>query len=126
MVLALGRMLEAPDAVAVEFFRTLAGPLVMVLLVLSRRPFLGFDDGVVLACSFCWCRNNRSRRAKHRVHSLHSKGFSLVCDLSWRFRCSSLAKDLVHTVQTCGRGLSVFGAGWSPFVAGAVALSVKI
>lgn len=50
---------------AIEFLRTLefATPT-----ALSRRPFLGLAEGVVVECSFCWCRSSRSRRAKHLVH----------------------------------------------------------
>jgi hypothetical protein len=94
---------------ATLFFRTRPAPGVAPL-ALSRR-LRGRDDGVVVWCSFCWCRNNRSRRAKHREHSGHSNGFSLVCDRSWRFRCSSRANERWHVPQMCGRGLSVFGGG---------------
>lgn len=68
-----------------------------------------------MAWSFCWCRSRRSLRAKHLVHSWHSKGFSLVCDRSCRFRCSSLAKERPQVPQTCGLGLSVLGGGNWPF-----------
>lgn len=89
----------------VEFLRTrLALP--EMLLVLSRR-LRGREEGVVVMCSFCWCRKSRSRRAKHLVHSGHSNGFSFVCDRSWRFRCSNRAKERLQVVQTCGLGLSV-------------------
>ncbi len=82
----------------------------VTLLALSRR-FRGLEDGVVDWCSFCWWRSSRSRRAKHLVHSGHSNGFSLVWERSWRFKCSNRAKDRRQVVQTCGRGLSVFGGG---------------
>lgn len=81
-----------------------------MLLALSRR-FRGRDDGVVVICSFCWWRRSRSRRAKQRVHSEHSNGFSFVCERSWRLRCSSRANERVQVAQMCGRGLSVFGGG---------------
>lgn len=80
-------------------------------LVLSLREALARPDGAPVKWSFCWWRSKRSRRAKHLVHSGHSKGFSLVCDRSWRLRCSSLANDLAHAPHTCGLGLSAFKAG---------------
>jgi hypothetical protein len=115
MVLALGRTDGAPGAPepppATDDFRTLPGPLPLTLLVLSRLPARGLDDGVLDMCSFCWCLKSRSRRAKHLVHSAHSKGFSFVWERSWRFRCSNLANDLEQVPQTWGLGLSVFGGG---------------
>lgn len=93
---------------AVEFLRTRAFDPPATL---SRRPPLGREDGVVVECSFCWCRRSRSLLAKQRVHSEQAKGFSLVCDRSCRLRCSSLAKERMQVVQTWGRGLSVFGGG---------------
>jgi len=87
---APGAEVAAALGPAMLFFRALlwtGAPL-----VLSRR-FLGRDEGVVVWWSFCWCRKRRSRRAKHLVHSGHANGFSLVCDLSCRLRCSSLAND---------------------------------
>jgi hypothetical protein len=106
MVFARG--LIAPGPLATEPLRILAD--VAVLLALSRR-FRGRDDGVVVICSFCWWRRSRSRRAKQRVHSEHSNGFSLVWERSWRLRCSSRANERVQVAQMCGRGLSVFGGG---------------
>jgi hypothetical protein len=101
-----------PEALfAIEFLRTRAEPPGAVLLVLSRLAPLCRDAAKAVMCSFCWCRNNRSRLAKHRVHSGHANGFSFVCDRSCRFRCSRRAKDRVHVAQTCGLGLSVFGGG---------------
>src|SRR5204863_85018 len=108
IVLALGRTNGTPGApepppilLATDDFRTLPGPLPLTLLVLSRLPALGLDDGVLDMWSFCWCLNSRSRRAKHLVHSGHSKGFSFVWERSWRFRCSNLANDLeqVHLLD---------------------------
>ena len=51
------------------------------LAVLSRR-LRGREEGVVVWCSFCWCRRRRSRRAKHLEHSGQANGFSLVWDRS--------------------------------------------
>jgi hypothetical protein len=107
MVLALGLIVAAGCPLATEFFRTLFGPAV-VLATLSRL-FLGLEEGVVVMWSFCWCRNKRSRRAKHLAHSGHSNGFSFVCERSWRLRCSKRAKHLWHVPHTWGLGLSVFG-----------------
>lgn len=98
------------ELLAMEFLRTRFAP-VPAAPVLSLRAFRGRDDGVVVMCSFCLCLKRRSRRAKHREQSGHSNGFSLVCDRSWRFRCSSRANDRPQVVQTCGRGLSVLGGG---------------
>ena len=82
IVFARGRIDAAPVAtlllLATEFLRTLPEPFAAVLLALSRLPFLGREDGVVVICNFCWCRKSKSRRAKHLVHSGHSNGFSLV------------------------------------------------
>lgn len=50
MVFALGRMLL--ELLAIEFLRTRFAP-VDAPPVLSLRPFLGRDDGVVVMCSFC-------------------------------------------------------------------------
>lgn len=124
IVFARGRTLFAPTPpelpaplLATEFLRTLLLPETEAPLTLSLLPARGREDVGFVMCNFCWCRNSRSRLAKHLVHSGHSNGFSLVCDRSCRFRCSSLANDLVHVAQTCGRGLSVFGGGnWAdPF-----------
>ena len=131
MVFALGLMEAAlvPAAAAAAapgpatlFFRTRPAPGVAPL-ALSRR-LRGRDDGVVVWCSFCWCRKSRSRRAKHREHSGHSNGFSLVCDRSWRFRCSSRANERWHVPQMCGRGLSVFGGG--KLVVGVLVLTMMV
>lgn len=84
--------MEAPLFAVLELLRTLALPAPAVLLALSRR-FRGLEEGVVVMCSFCWCRNSRSRRAKHLVHSGHSKGFSLVWERSCRLRCSNRANE---------------------------------
>lgn len=119
IVLARGRTLfadmlaDAPlPLLATEFLRTLLlPPEFAVPLTLSLLPPRGRDDAGLVMCSFCWWRSRRSRRAKHLVHSGHSNGFSFVCERSWRFKCSSLAKDLLHVPQTCGRGLSVLGGG---------------
>ena len=82
MVLALGLIvLAAWPPVAIDPFLTRPVVAAVLLAALSRR-FRGLDDGVVVICSFCWCRSNRSRRAKHLAHSGHSKGFSFVCDRS--------------------------------------------
>src|SRR4051794_36697918 len=96
-----------------EFFLTLPPLLAPTADMLSLRPppFRGRLDGVVVMCSFCWCLSSRSLLAKHRVHSGHSNGFSLVCERSWRFKCSSLANDREQMAQTWGLGLSVFGGG---------------
>lgn len=77
-VFARGLVL-AEAAFATEFFRT-RPPVTPAAL--SLRPPRGLEEGVVVECSFCWCRSSRSRLAKHLVHSGHSKGFSFVCDLS--------------------------------------------
>jgi hypothetical protein len=119
IVLARGRTLlaamleDAPlPLLATEFFRTLLLlPEAAAPLTLSLLPARGREDAGLVMCNFCWWRSNRSRRAKHLVHSGHSKGFSFVCDRSCRFRCSSLANDLLQVPQTCGRGLSVLGGG---------------
>lgn len=79
--------------------------------MLSRRALRGLEEVAPWACNFCWCRRRRSRRAKQRLHWGHSKGFSFVCERSWRFRCSRRAKERLQVPQTCGRGLSVFGGG---------------
>jgi hypothetical protein len=101
-----------------EFLRTLLAPAPAgAPEVLSRRPFRGREDGVEVMCSFCWCRSNRSRRAKQRAQSGHSKGFSLVWERSWRFRCSNRANERPQVVQTCGLGLSVLGGGMLPLAA---------
>lgn len=104
---ALGRIVWF-GAEAMEFLRTLA---LVTPAALSRRPFLGREEGVVVECNFCWWRNNKSLLAKHRVHDWHSNGFSFVWERSWRLRCSSRANDRVHVAHTCGLGLSVFGGG---------------
>jgi hypothetical protein len=96
---------------AIEFFLTRLDPDTELPLTLSRRPVLGREEVVLVICSFCWWRRRRSLRAKHRVHSGHSNGFSFVCDLSCLFRCSRRANDLPQVPQTCGLGLSVFGGG---------------
>ena len=121
MVLALGLACAAPMPpepptllLAIEFLRTRAF-VDEAPLTLSRRAFRGRDEVVFVMCNFCWCRSSRSLLAKHLVHSGHSNGFSLVCDRSCLFRCSSRAKDLPQVPQTCGRGLSVFGGGNCPF-----------
>jgi len=118
IVFARGLMLDVPAAaippvtlLAIEFLRTLPETVGGIPVVLSLRPLRGLVDVAPCWCSFCWCRNSRSRRAKHLVHCGHSNGFSFVCDLSCRFRCSSLANDRLHVPQTCGLGLSVFGGG---------------
>lgn len=115
--LALGCMPLRPfrPPLAIEFLRTL--PPDTALLTLSRRPLRGREEVLPMACSFCWCRRSRSRRAKHRVHSWHSNGFSLVCDRSCLFKCSSLAKERPQVPQTCGLGLSVLGGGSWPLEA---------
>lgn len=94
---------------AVEDLRTRFPPVAVP--VLSRRPCFGRDDGGAVMCNFCWCLRRRSRRAKQRLQLGHPKGFSLVWDRSWRFKCSNLANDRPQVVQTCGRGLSVLGGG---------------
>lgn len=82
--------------------------------------FRGLAGGVVPTCSFCWCRRRRSRRAKQRVHSGHSKGFSFVWERSWRLRCSRRANERPHVVHTWGLGLSVLGSGTGAAAAAAV------
>lgn len=62
-VFARGRMVWFGVA-AIEFLRTLA---LETPAALSRRPFLGLDDGVVVECNFCWWRSSRSLLAKHLV-----------------------------------------------------------
>lgn len=62
-VFARGRMAWFGGA-AMEFLRTLAFETPATL---SRRPFLGLDEGVVVECNFCWWRKSRSLLAKHRV-----------------------------------------------------------
>jgi hypothetical protein len=106
-VLARGLMFVVA-LLAVEFLRTRVVPPPATL---SRRLPRGREGGLDVECNFCWCRSSKSRRAKHLVHSEQAKGFSFVCDLSCRFKCSSRAKDRIHVVHTCGRGLSVFGGG---------------
>lgn len=97
---------------AIEFLRTLfVAALGGIPVVLSRRPFRGLEDAAPAWCSFCWCRNKRSRLAKHLVHCGHSKGFSFVWERSCRFRCSSLANERPQVPHTCGLGLSVLGGG---------------
>ena len=102
IVFARGRIVlpAAPPAFTVEFFRTLPAAVAVVLLVLSRLPFLGREEGVVVIWSFCWWRNRRSRLAKHLVHSGHSNGFSFVWDLSCLLRCSSLANERPQVPHT--------------------------
>jgi hypothetical protein len=116
MVFARGLMVPLPDPRLptlpdTEFLRTRAAELGGKPVVLSRRALRGRVVVAPCWCSFCWCRNSKSRRAKHLVHCGHSKGFSLVCDRSWRFRCSRRANDRVQVVQTWGLGLSVLGGG---------------
>lgn len=115
IVLALGRIELAPEApevlFTIEFLRTFADPPGATLLALSRLEPRCRDAGNAVKCSFCWCRNSRSRRAKHLVHSGHANGFSFVCERSCLLRCSRRAKDRVHVAQTCGLGLSVLGGG---------------
>ena len=57
IVLALGRIepltFPIPLLVATEFFRTLPEAVPAVLLVLSRLPVRGREDGVVVMCNFC-------------------------------------------------------------------------
>lgn len=48
-VLARGRIVWVGVA-AIEFLRTLA---FVTPAALSRRPFLGLEDGVVVECNFC-------------------------------------------------------------------------
>ena len=76
MVAALGLILLAL-LLMIPFFLTRPE-----LTLLSRRLVLGRDEGVVAVCSFCWCRNSKSRLAKLREHSGQVNGFSLVCDRS--------------------------------------------
>lgn len=114
MVLARGRMggpPSPPTLLETEFLRTRPEGLGGKPVVLSLRALRGREEVAPCWCSFCWCRRSRSRRAKQRWHCGHSNGFSLVCERSCRFRCSSRANDRVHVVQMCGRGLSVFGGG---------------
>ena len=99
---------------AIEFFRT-RPPETEAPPTLSRRPDRGRDEVAPVMCSFCWWRRSKSRRAKHRVHSGHSKGFSLVCERSCRLRCSNRANDRPQVPHTCGRGLSVLGGGKCAF-----------
>lgn len=116
MVLALGRIDD--ELLAMEFFLTRLAPAPGgAAPVLSRRAFLGREDGVVVMWSFCWCRSKRSRRAKHRAQSGHSNGFSLVWERSWRFKCSNRANERPQVVQTWGLGLSVLGGGILPLAA---------
>lgn len=68
--------MEDPALEETEFFLTFDA-VDAVLATLSLR-FLGRELGVVVIWSFCWCLSRRSRLAKHRVHSGHSNGFSLV------------------------------------------------
>lgn len=96
----------------IEFLRTLPVAVEVAEPVLSLRepgPPLGrpTPEGPAM-WSFCWWRRSRSRRAKHRLHSGHSNGFSLVWERSWRLRCSRRANDLWQVPQTWGRGFSVF------------------
>jgi hypothetical protein len=123
MVFARGLMMPLPDPILAtlpdtEFLRTRAAELGGKPVVLSRRALRGRVVVAPCWCSFCWCRNSKSRRAKHLVHCGHSKGFSLVCDRSWRFRCSRRANDRVQVVQTWGLGLSVLGGGKLAVVGG--------
>jgi hypothetical protein len=117
MVLARGlippfpRPPGTPTLFDTEFLRTRPEAFGGKPVVLSRRALRGRVDVAPCWWSFCWCRNSKSRRAKHLAHCGHSKGFSFVCERSCRFRCSNLANDRVHVVQICGRGLSVFGRG---------------
>jgi hypothetical protein len=116
MVLARGRIppprpAGPPTPFDTEFLRTRPEALGGRPVVLSLRALRGRELVAPCWCSFCWCRNSRSRRAKHRAHWGHSNGFSLVCERSWRFRCSRRANDRVQVVQMCGRGLSVLGCG---------------
>lgn len=79
-------------------------------MILSVSPFLASLSVLFVLipeCSFCWWRRTKSLLAKQRPHAAHWNGFSLVCDLSWRFKCSSLANPRVHVVQMWGLGLSV-------------------
>ena len=100
-----------PMLPATEFLRILPELFGGSPVVLSLRPVRGREEVAPCWCSFCWWRSSRSRRAKQRVHCGHSKGFSLVCERSWRFRCSRRANERWQVPQTCGRGLSVFGGG---------------
>lgn len=77
-----------------------------LLRLLSRDPSLFFDTSV--GCSLYWCRNTRSLLAKHLPQNTHKNGFSLVCALWCRFKCSSRTNPRVHIGQRCGLGLSVF------------------
>lgn len=115
IVLALGRIEAwftgaAGLALATLFFRARLCAAAGAPLALSLR-LRGRADGVVDWCSFCWWRRSRSRLAKHRLQSPHSKGFSLVCERSCLFKCSRRANARWQVVQTWGRGLSVFGGG---------------
>lgn len=127
MVLARGRIeavvvaLAAAFAPATLFLRARLAPG-GTPATLSRR-LRGRADGAVVWCSFCWCRRSKSRRAKQREHSGHWNGFSLVWERSWRFRCSSLAKERWQVPQTCGRGLSVLDGGK---LAGVLVLTVIV
>jgi hypothetical protein len=123
IVFARGLMMPLPVPILptlpdTEFLRTRAAELGGKPVVLSRRALRGRVVVAPCWCSFCWCRNSKSRRAKHLVHCGHSKGFSLVCDRSWRFRCSRRANDRVQVVQTWGLGLSVLGGGKLAVVGG--------
>ena len=57
MVFALGRIVPDPELglalFATEFLRTLPAPVPAVVVVLSRLPLFGRDDGVVVMCNFC-------------------------------------------------------------------------
>jgi hypothetical protein len=111
----------SPPTLDTEFLRTRPGALGGMPVVLSLRALRGRELVEPCWCSFCWCRNSRSRRAKHLAHWGHSNGFSFVCERSCRFKCSSLANDRVQVVQMCGRGLSVLGWGKGAAAVGDVA-----
>lgn len=94
-------------------------------MMFSFSPFLKSLEFVLFVVSevwsFCWCLNTKSLLAKQRPQAAHWNGFSLVWLLSCLFKCSSLAKALVHVVHTWGLGLSVlmmadfFGIGSNPW-----------
>lgn len=46
-------MEDVEELLAMEFLRTRLAPPGAAAPVLSRRPFLGREDGVVVMCSFC-------------------------------------------------------------------------
>ena len=91
----------------------LASVFVLAVLLLSLLLLDVFGHRWI----FCWCLRSKSRLANRRPQPGKSpaisqqNGFSLVCDLSCRLRCSSLANGRVHVVQTYGLALvAVFGA----------------